>query len=454
MINFEYETEDKVILNPEDSDTPQMREMLSQIDEEERARTSVEGLEINVVDAVCGAGKTSAAINMINNSDNGQKFMYITPYLDEVKRIIKSCPNKKFKQPEVYGSKLEDIKTLLRMGSNIVSTHALFLKFDNEIMDLTQLQGYILVLDEVVDVARQMDEIKGNDLHYLLEYTIQGDNGILKWNTDKTYDGDWLKKYKGYIDLEALYYYDNKAILYLFPVKCFNAFREIYILTYMFEAQVQRCYYDFNKLVYKYYHVNNNTPNEEGTQGYKFVEGKEPDSAIDQFSDLINIVKNVKMNDIGEKETALSVSWYNRNKGEGLMDSLRDNMINFFKHIAQTPSKQNLWTTFDRNKKLLKGKGYTKSYLACNARATNAYINRTAIAYMCNRYFNPVLKNFFIMQGVRVEEEAWALSELLQFLFRSAIREGDKITVYIPSSRMKRLLENWINKGPIYSTDK
>ena len=67
-------------------------------------------MKINIIDAICGAGKTSAAINFINASPDDQHFLYITPYLTEVERIIESCPNKKFKQPEVYGTKLKGIK--------------------------------------------------------------------------------------------------------------------------------------------------------------------------------------------------------------------------------------------------------------------------------------------------------------------------------------------------------
>ena len=69
--------------------------------------------KINIVDAMCGIGKTSAAINYINASPEDQRFLYITPYLDEVERIITSCPKKHFVQPHDYGSKLRDIKRLL-----------------------------------------------------------------------------------------------------------------------------------------------------------------------------------------------------------------------------------------------------------------------------------------------------------------------------------------------------
>ena len=82
--------------------------------------------------------------------------------------------------------------------------------------------------------------------------------------------------------------------------------------------------------------------------------------------------------------------------------------------------------------------------MSCNARATNAYSDRTAVAYMCNVFFNPILKNFFESKGVRVEEDKWALSEFLQFMFRSGIRKGEKIRIYIPSLRMRNLLKRWM----------
>ncbi len=131
--------------------------------EEESKRT----VEINIVDAICGSGKTSAAINMINASDNEQRFLYITPYLDEVNRIIDCCPRKKFRQPEVYGTKTKGIKYLLENGFNIVSTHALFKNFDTEIINLVRAMNYILVMDEVAEVVETLD-ISRSDLQIVL----------------------------------------------------------------------------------------------------------------------------------------------------------------------------------------------------------------------------------------------------------------------------------------------
>lgn len=49
-------------------------------------------------------------------------------------------------------------------------------------------------------------------------------------------------------------------------------------------------------------------------------------------------------------------------------------------------------------------------------------------------------------KGVNIDEETWALSELIQWLFRSAIREENKINIYIPSKRMRSLLQEWLEK--------
>ena len=43
-------------------------------------------MKIKVVDSIMGSGKTSWAISKMNYNDN-KKYVYITPYLSEVKRI-------------------------------------------------------------------------------------------------------------------------------------------------------------------------------------------------------------------------------------------------------------------------------------------------------------------------------------------------------------------------------
>ena len=394
-------------------------------------------MQVNVIDAIMGTGKTSAAINFINKSNDETKFLYITPYLSEVKRIIDSCPNKRFKQPQSYGTKLNGIKYLFEKGSNIVSTHALFSSFDEEIIDIAYTNNYILIMDEVADVIEPL-EISKDDLATIREkYTRLVDGHLLEWYA-KDYKGEF-EKYKKLCDLKCLAVYEDIVILWLFPITTFRAFREIYILTYMFEAQTQKYYYDFYNVDYKYLNIVG-----DGVDTYNFTEEK-VDYNIPDYSKLIHICDNDKLNQIGDLDTALSKGWYERNKNNKLIKQLKNSTSNFFKNYTKTKSDENLWTCFKDYKGLIAGKGYSKAFLSSNIRATNEYRNRIAVAYLINKYFNPYVKNFFIKNGVSVDDKSFAISEMLQFIWRSAIRDNKEIWLYIPSSRMRMLLEQWMN---------
>ena len=394
--------------------------------------------QINIIDAMCGMGKTSAAINHINRAPEEKRFMYITPFLDEADRIIAACPSKKFVQPQPYGSKLRDIKRLIGKGRNIVSTHALFQMFDHEIMDLLRLHNYTLIMDEVANVVEPL-QISSKDLSTILEkYTAITEDHLLQW-TDPEYRGEF-DHYRFLIEINAVYYYSGTALLWMFPVETFKAFDEVYILTYMFDAQIQRYYYDFNNVTYKYLYVTGDS-----LDTYEFTEDR-VEYDLSKYKDLIHILDHQKLNSIGDDEFALSKSWYERNANNECMTVAKNALNNFFRNIVKTPSSDNLWTTFKDFKGSLSGKGYARGFLSLNARATNAYRHCTSLAYVANRYLNTIIKNFFVQHGVRVEEDAYALSELIQWMFRSQIRDGKPIDIYIPSRRMRELLQRWMEE--------
>ena len=100
--------------------------------------------KIFVVDSIMGSGKTSAAINKMN-SESDSNYIFITPYLDEVERIISSCTSKRFMQPEHKGSgKLENLHYLLGNKENIASTHALFQHYNDDTKKFIKRRGIIL----------------------------------------------------------------------------------------------------------------------------------------------------------------------------------------------------------------------------------------------------------------------------------------------------------------------
>ena len=66
---------------------------------------------------------------------------------------------------------------------------------------------------------------------------------------------------------------------------------------------------------------------------------------------------------------------------------------------------------------------------SCNTRATNEYRNRNALAYCVNRFLNPDYVKYFAEHGVEIDQDMFALSEMIQWIWRSAIREGKPIPV-------------------------
>lgn len=397
--------------------------------------------KVKIVDEMMGRGKSTAAINFINGN-NDRRFLVITPYLDEIKRYKSSCPSKHFTEP-VYrnGSKLNSIKELIRSGRNIVSTHSLFSKFDEEVINLCRVLNYSLIMDEVANVVESYPLTEDDQKLLLSKYCIcEEDTSLLRWKDEyQEYEGKF-SEVKNLCNMKSLAVYGGDIMMWLFPIEVFNAFEEIYILTYMFNAQLQRYYYDYYGMEYRYIHVTGNS-----IDTYMFSEEESIQDSYD-YRKLIHVIDNEKLNIIGEGSTDLSKSWYERNVKTPVIEQLKKNLYNYFRNIRNDNSKDNLWTTFNDYRSALSGAGYTKGFLAVNARATNDYRDRSSVAYMVNRYINPIIKKFFQSHDVQVDEEGFALSEMIQFIWRSAIRDGKEIWVYIPSSRMRSLLLEWIGK--------
>ena len=209
---------------------------------------------------------------------------------------------------------------------------------------------------------------------------------------------------------------------------------------------MQSWYYNYYGLPYEFLSVDGNS-----LDTYHLIPYEKDKNYIKyDYSKLIHILDNEKLNKIGEDDYSLGSSWYERNAGSSIiMKSLKNNIYNYFKNIVHGSSKDNIWTTFKDYKNKLKGEGYSKGFIPVNSRATNEYKDRFNIAYPVNRFLNPYVKNFFTSNNIKINEDGWALSEMLQFIWRSAIRDGKEINVYIPSKRMRNLLKAWIKENKL-----
>jgi hypothetical protein len=379
---------------------------------------------------------------------NGQdsRFIFVTPYVDETKRIIEGCKSRNFKDPQATrGTKSDDLKRLLVEGANIASTHELFGRIDNETIELIRLGGYTLILDEVMDVVRQRS-IGKDDLDMIRDrglITVESNGAVVA--TDQDYRGkfdDFMLDAK----MNRLIYVNGEMLMWQFPVNIFDAFDEVFVLTYLFDGQIQKYYYDFHGIEYQYRGIIN-----EGER-YDLTEAdKDRRSAVDDrgfrktLGSLINIYDGT-LNTIGKAPNALSVTWYAK-QAKTPLDLVRKNIYNYFRNKIRGKSRENMWTCFGAQKASLEGKGYITGHVACNARATNEYRDRCNLAYMINRYPRVPVEQYFKTRGITIDRETYALGELVQWVWRSRVRTGEPINLYIPSSRMRGLLVSWIESA-------
>ena len=124
-----------------------------------------------LLDSIMGTGKTSYAIQLMKEAPSSQKFIYVTPFLDEVQRIKSEVSNRQFREPDTkhgYRTKLKSLKRLIVAAEDIATTHALFSLADDELMELLKWQRYTLIVDEVMDVIAQVP-LKRDDLPVLLK---------------------------------------------------------------------------------------------------------------------------------------------------------------------------------------------------------------------------------------------------------------------------------------------
>jgi hypothetical protein len=167
----------------------------------------------------------------------------------------------------------------------------------------------------------------------------------------------------------------------------------------------------------------------------------------EQLRSLITIYEG-PANKCGERranENPFSSGWYDKRSPVELA-KIKGTVEYWFKRFAQTPAEDNAWTTYTKARKSLKGARYSKKecWIPNNAKATNDHRHKKSLAYLCNVFHNPLIKGYFEDRGIKVYEELHALSEMIQWIWRSQIRDDQPIKVIIPSERMRSLFIRWL----------
>lgn len=403
---------------------------------------------VKVCDAIMGAGKSQSAITYMNTHSD-EKFIYITPYLDEAARIRRECPALNFIEPsskisEYNFKKGKHTEALIHSGKNITSTHQAFIAYTPEMLDDIKRQKYTLIIDESVDMLEQFS-FNPDDLSLMVDAGYIEENKDSYSPTEKKYSGDMFLRFFSLIRSRQLIKIEgdkNNLFYWVLSPELITSFTNVFILTYLFKGQSLHHFLEIYDIPYEYIGIEKT---DEEPTGFRFsgYPGYTPEY-VSHLGDMIHILDTNKINDVGDNHNALSMSWFERG-GENV-EQLRRNISNCFKNIwSDTPKEERLWGTYKCQQNKMKGKGYTKSFLAFNSKATNDYRNRTHLVYIVNLFMNVSDKRFYRKYGIDINEDIFALSVMVQWIWRSAIRDGKEIYLYIPSRRMRNILIDWID---------
>lgn len=402
---------------------------------------------IHVCDAIMGTGKTSATITFFNEHPDG-KYIFISPFLSEDDRIKEGCRGLGFVTPsrafeEYNHAKIRHTAALIKSGKNIATTHQAFRFYTEDMLADIIGQGYTLVIDENVDVLEKCTVPPG-------DLAVAIDGGYIVEENDEYYLTD--KKYQGgrFDDLFSLLKTrrllrlssndDGDLHYWALPAELIMAFKEVYVLTYLFEGQSLHHLFHMNGIEYDRIGIERT---EDG--GYRFgaYPGYFPEY-ISNIKSLITILDNPKMNAVGDNYYAMSINWFDKRTSE--VDALKKNLHNYFGNIhSGLPAAKKMYGVIGESGKKLRGKGYSNRGIAFNKKATNEYRECTCLAYPVNVFMDVTVKNYYAKHGFDVNEDEYALSNMVQWIWRGAIRDGEKIQLYIPSRRMRTILMNWMD---------
>lgn len=390
--------------------------------------------KITIWDKPCGSGKSSALIQKLKDNTNG-KTLIVAPLLDEVSRYLEQLPH--FVSPtDETTTKTEDIQRLLHEGKSLVCTHSLY-PYLAESAKFGRLQDYDIYIDEVPEVIGVMTHPSYKSFDEIYRQggfvTVAPDEKISptsKWDEQYESVSDTLSK-SLYVQAktDCLYLTDKKAFIWALPPALLTNNKSLTILTFLFEGSCLKHY--LKKL------------------NITFRVDKSLELEQQMKSDIRKLL-TVKTIHSLEKES-FSYTGQSKTKGRKVsrqLARLRDTKGELkgvpHENILITSVKDKWYNSQGEPGSFSKGSRLISSpWIPNTTRGTNKYSHCTHAIYLYNQYLNPVTANWLRMS--QEDKEAYGLSEFIQWIYRTKIRNGHPVTAYIPSSRMRQLLYEFCN---------
>lgn len=407
--------------------------------------------KIELLDSIMGSGKTQGVIQwMLNNPQN--KYLYVSPMLTEVEeRIPTACQALEFTYPctEEYKTKGQHLLKLLEEGCNVSFTHSLFTDLTKQHLALIRKHEYVLIVDEEVAF---IEPYKGNysrddivSLEKAGHIRVEEDNlgrVVWQWYDDNEMNDTAYSKLKRMSDLGMLYCAkrDRKIMVVHLPIELVQSSRRVILLTYLFKGSVMESFMDLK-----------------GIEIVPFKEVTPPKTTKDVLTkakSLITFIDTTTTKAVSN--LSMSSTWYSKNATTADLEKVSNAIFSVYRKFGDkesfifTAPKSLADYQYVKDEKLKRNIIHKKmpkdvDWIYCGTKATNLWAHKTVAVHAYNRFVNTAIKAYLQDYGTPPDDDMFALSEMVQWIFRTCIRNDEPLQLCILNNRMKGLLCNWLN---------
>ena len=401
--------------------------------------------KVTIIDQPCGSGKTS---RMLKSFKRDLKYLVVVPLLSEVQRIIKDA-SVEFKEPsDEQSNKSESLEELLLLGVNVVTTHKLY----TDVAHMARkglLSDYHIIIDEVLDVCKVVSDKSSTSVRELYlgpKYIcVDEEDGKVvatqKWDNQKDDIKDTLDhRIYNYAKAGCLYLLNDMFFIWALPPALLRNGLSVTIMTYKAQGSIFELYLE--KLGIKPKH--------------KVCTDEEEAVFIRKARDLITVktipsLEKMKFNFGGQQRfkkfpnCSKKVATALKNLKERDLKDIPTNEVvltcvkSLWYKSGSKDTKDPKSGPFSLNSRMFKG----TQWISNTTRGTNNYSHCSTLIYLYDQHPHPHLVNWLDAGGVNFSDK-YALTELIQWIWRSRVRNDQPITIYMPSERMRDILDNWL----------
>jgi hypothetical protein len=420
--------------------------------------------KVEILDNIMGSNKTNRMIEWIDANPN-ERYLYISPLLSEVDNTSRLATNLKhitfeFPSNEHCDTKSDDLLNKLEVGANVSCTHNLYLSMTERHLGLIEKYGYIVIIDEEVGVIDSFNKYSTDDLKYLKangDITVSDEDGMISWVGAEL--GEYAK-YKHFYNLcKAKAVYATKRsdtmLVTQMPVELFTKAKRLIIMTYMFKGNVLDAFLRLKKVeVTPFLDV---TPTKVDKEKIRSLITLKPlDRKVSKIGMSFTAYRSL------DRASLTVIENYIKNNGIAVGAKAVDTMYTFPKEVSAVDRLSGKriaprgYITYktpvvdENNNIVLDFKGKQKMsmhycWLHSTCRATNKYSYKWYLAHCYDRHPNSAVDAYLLEYGHPIDKNVFALSEMLQWIWRSRIRKGEPIVLCIASKRMHTLFTDWLN---------